>query len=112
MIDGSNDPPESAVKKVARLAPGESYAQARFMRGIEATPDNIRRAKRELMQALSPVVSRAAKLSFARYSMHTIHSHTKTYDLVVAGIIVCEPDLPFDTSKTLPETYPEIGTDL
>lgn len=90
MLDGTNDTPESAVQRVARLEPGQSYAQARFIRATDATPDNIRRAKRELTQALSPVVARASKLSFAGYSTHTVHAHTKNYDVVVAGVIVCE----------------------
>jgi hypothetical protein len=93
MIDGTNEAPESAVRTVAKLAEGEAYCRVKFIPAIHITPELIRQTKRELAQALSPVIARARKLSFASYRMHNIHSFTSDYDVVVAGVIVREKEL-------------------
>lgn len=82
--------PDSAVSRVANLAEGESYCQARLIPHRLATPDRIRRAKRALLSTLSPVLSRARERNPGRYTMHGIHSFTKDYDVVVAALIVRE----------------------
>ncbi len=94
MIDGNNDTPQSAVKQVANLKSGETYCRAEFIPAFGVTPGKVKEARARLTQALSPVVSRARQLSFGEYEIHTIHSFTKNYDVVVAGLIVCkEPAL-------------------
>jgi hypothetical protein len=92
MRDGNSDAPESAVRQVAKLKAGDSYCRARFIPAIHVSPDAIRGSKRELSQLLSPVIARAAKLSFGDYRLLTIHSFTKDYDVVVAAIIVRQGD--------------------
>lgn len=87
MKDGTNDAPESAVRTVAKLGDGEAYCRTRFIPAISVNPETIRRNKREMAQALSPVIARAKQLSFGNYRMHTIHSFTPDCDVVVAGIV-------------------------
>lgn len=88
MKDGTHDNPPSAVRRVAELRNGETYSRARFIPAIRVTPTEIKTAKRELSRALSPVIARAQELSFGLYHLHTIHSHTRNYDVVVAAVVI------------------------
>src|SRR5258708_10399120 len=99
MLDGANDIPESAVRRVARLTEGEAYSIARYIPAFRATPQTIRAAKRELSQYMSPIVARARLLSYVLYRTHTIHAFSKDYDVIVSGVIVreAEPDTTKDT---------------
>lgn len=95
MTDDLNTPhADSAVRKIAKLQPGQAYSESRFLPASEATPDAIRTARRELLQRLSPAVADARKLSFSTYRIHTVASHTREYDILVAAAVVCESSLP------------------
>lgn len=97
MKSGNDESPISAVKQVAALPEGETYCRAEFIPAFHSTPTRIKDAKRRLTQNMSPVVDRARQLSFADYRIHTIHSFTRDYDVVVAVIVVrqSEPETGF-----------------
>lgn len=88
MKDGNNDSPANAVQQVAALAPGESYARARFIPRVHVTPDRIRAAKERLLGSLTPVIARARKRVDAEYHIHSFHELTRDCDVVVAAVIV------------------------
>lgn len=92
MKDGTTDTPESAVAQVAALAPGESYARARFIPRVMVTPDRIRTTKQRLLSALTPVIARAKEKVPADYRIHSFHELTRDCDVVVAAIIVRKED--------------------
>lgn len=91
MKDG-NINSESAVAQVAALAPGESYARARFIPRIHVTPDRIRLTKQRLLSALTPVIARAREKVSADYRIHSFHEMTRDCDVVVAAVIVRQED--------------------
>jgi len=84
--------PDSATSLVASLEIGETYTWSRFI--PSSTPDlgnAIRQAKRELSKGLSPVLARAQSRSPSHvYTMHSIHSLTSGYDVVVVTVVVRE----------------------
>lgn len=84
---------DDAVSTVAQLREGESYCRTIFIPSYDVTPDRIRAAKLKLKRDLSPVIARAKKQVSAEFHMHTIHSFTGTYDVVVVAIIVRESAL-------------------
>lgn len=93
MKDGNLDTaPESAVRQVAALKPGESYCRSTFLPAVRVTPENMRRAKRDLAHLLSPVIARAKQLSWGEYRLLTIHGFTKDYDVIVAAVIMRQDD--------------------
>lgn len=92
MRDGTNDSPANAVTQVAALAPGESYARARFIPRIMVTPDRIRTTKQRLLSGLTPVIARAKEKVSADYRIHSFHQMTRDCDVVVAAIIVREEE--------------------
>jgi hypothetical protein len=97
MRDGTTDTPESAVAQVAALAPGESYARARFIPRVHVTPDRIRTTKQRLLSALTPVIARAKEIAIRRkvsadYRIHSFHELTRDCDVVVAAVIVRKED--------------------
>lgn len=91
MKDG-NANPASAVELVAALAPGESYARARFIPRVHVTPDRIRTTKERLLGGLTPVIARAKEKVSADYRIHSFHQMTRDCDVVVAAIIVRKED--------------------
>lgn len=105
MKSGIGDNTISAVKQVAALPEGETYCKAELIPAFHVKPGTIRDAKRRLAQNMSPVVDRARQLSFGDYRVHTIHSFTRNYDVVVAVIVVREPE-NIDTSD-IPEADEE-----
>lgn len=88
MKNGDNDTPASAVAQVIALAPGESYAKARFIPRIHVTPDRIRETKQRLLSGLTPVIARAKEKVSADYRIHSFHELTRNCDVVVAAVIV------------------------
>lgn len=82
----------SAPTQVAALDVGEIYGIVRFIPGN--TPnlgDAIKDARKNVMQQLSSVIARArAREPDAVYAMHTVHSFTRSYDVVVTGVVIRE----------------------
>jgi hypothetical protein len=84
--------PASATSQVAALEVGETYTRSRYIPGN--TPnlgEVIQRAKRELSNTLTPVLTRArSRVPSNVYSMHGFHGWTTGYDVVVAVVVVRE----------------------
>lgn len=82
---------DSAVAQVAALEPGESYSKARFIPSNVVTPEKIRLAKRRLVSTLTSVLGR--QKNETDYQIHSFHNLTRNCDVVVAAVIVREPEL-------------------
>ena len=83
---------QSATTQVAALEVGDIYTKVRFIPG--GTPNLaqvIRDTRRSLMQTLSPVLARArSRDPEASYAMHSAHSFTRSYDVIVTAIVIRE----------------------
>lgn len=82
---------DNAVAQVAALAPGESYSKARFIPANFVTPEKIRLTKRRLISTLTSVLVR--QKNHTDFRIHSFHNLTRDCDVVVAAVIVREPEL-------------------
>jgi hypothetical protein len=82
----------SAPTQVAALDVGEIYTLVRFIPSNTPNLANaIKEARKSLTQQLSSVMARArAKEPDSFYVSHTVHSFTRSYDVVVTGVVVRE----------------------
>jgi hypothetical protein len=83
---------DSAPTQVAALDVGEIYTMVKFIPGTTPNLTNaIKEARKSLMQQLSSVMARArAREPDSVYALHTVHSFTRSYDVVVTGVVIRE----------------------
>jgi hypothetical protein len=79
---------ESAVRQIAALRVGEAFSKAKFIPAGTVNLHRIKQYRRDLMSTLSSAISRAKMNSNANYEIHTVHSFTTHYDVVVAAVVV------------------------
>lgn len=82
------DAEQSAVARTLGLKDGEAYGQVKFLRNHEASPDEIKTARKKLMRLMSPIISRASAKDGRSYRFYTTASFTPSYDVIVTGVIV------------------------
>lgn len=83
----------SAVAQVAALKPGDTYTRSTFIPAYRMSRETVNRAKRAMMSAMTPVISRARnRRPGSEYRLSGIHALTADYDMIVAVVVVCAED--------------------
>lgn len=78
----------SAVDQTVRLKPGQTFSRSLFIPAWKVDPEEIRLARRRLVSYMTPVVARAREYKDRPYQVHTTTAFTKSYDVIVTGVVV------------------------